>query len=210
MAAGHRPLTSVHNSVRARAAHACVYGQAVSPATGDVEQVVGASAQAVEVRYHSHRGATPHFRTAQGDLGQLREEAPPLSHSDFGPHTSMKRSGRSTYERPRFRQRKGHRSRQPVTSELPAHPHLHGIELITQSFDAECQPLQGLQDAHVRVIIVVHHQLEDRQRQKPQLDDDPRPLLLRQLHPCQRGDVSSVTKTGDRFFQKKSFARIEL
>ena len=42
-----------------------------TPATGYVEQVVGASAGAVEVRRHSHRGATPHFRTAQGDLVQL-------------------------------------------------------------------------------------------------------------------------------------------
>ena len=71
MAAGHRTPTSVHSAWHAYVAHACVYGQAGSPATGYVEQVVGASAGAVEVRRHSHRGATPRFRTAQGDLGQL-------------------------------------------------------------------------------------------------------------------------------------------
>ena len=71
MAAGHRPPTSLHAALRACVAHACAYGQAGSPATGYVEQVVGASAGAVEVRRHSHRGATPHFRTAQGDLVQL-------------------------------------------------------------------------------------------------------------------------------------------
>ena len=71
MAAGHRPPTSLHGAWRACVAHACVYGQAGSPATGDVEQLVGASAGAVEVRRHSHRGATPRFRAAQGDLGQL-------------------------------------------------------------------------------------------------------------------------------------------
>ena len=71
MAAGHRPPTSLHGTWRACVAHACVYGQAGSPATGDVDEVVGASAGTVEVRRHSHRGATPRFRTAQGDLGQL-------------------------------------------------------------------------------------------------------------------------------------------
>ena len=71
MAASHRPPTSLHGAWRACVAHACVYGQAGSPATGYVEQIVGASAGAVEVRLHSHRGATPRFRTAQGDLGQL-------------------------------------------------------------------------------------------------------------------------------------------
>ena len=71
MAAGHRPPTSLHATLHTCVAHACVCGQAGSPATGDVEQVVGASAGAVEVRRHSHRGATPRFRAAQGDLGQL-------------------------------------------------------------------------------------------------------------------------------------------
>ena len=48
-----------------------VWAGGLTAATGYVEQVVGASAGAVEVRRHSHRGATPRFRTAQGDLGQL-------------------------------------------------------------------------------------------------------------------------------------------
>ena len=71
MAASHRPPTSLHAAWGARVAHACACGQAGSPATGDVDEVVGASAGTVEVRRHSHRGATPRFRAAQGDLGQL-------------------------------------------------------------------------------------------------------------------------------------------
>ena len=71
MAAGHRPPTSLHATLHTCVAHACACGQAGSPATGDVYEVVGASAGTVEVRRHSHRGATPRFRAAQGELGKL-------------------------------------------------------------------------------------------------------------------------------------------
>ena len=104
MAAGHRTPTSVHSAWRAYVAQACVYGQAGSPATGEVEQVVGASAVAVEVRRYSHRGATPHFRAAQGDLGQLGvvdesfervkilQPTPDLSSAHRKKHDSMRSS----------------------------------------------------------------------------------------------------------------------
>ena len=52
-------------------AYACACGRPGSPEAGDAEEVVEASAGTVEVRRHSHRGATPRFRAAQGDLGQL-------------------------------------------------------------------------------------------------------------------------------------------